>query len=212
MSSRSTIILLLLGVVLFTTASAAPTHTLINPWSGFNGAEVQFDDEMKRTMMNIFSNLVSAFAKKIGENGEIQSDELAKTFMSVFSNLFSAMSHKIENGEIQSGEFAQSFLNIISNLMSGMGKNSDSSDAGGFGQTLFSTLLSLLGNIGNSQNVESQYSTTLQTGQRNDLKLHDNTAAMLEAFRSLSEEAKEAAWPMLLGSLPSGFFNRLVDN
>ena len=98
---------------LFVTLDAAPTLP-----SGFEDAEVQKSDEIAKTFLNVFSNILSAASKNINPD-----DNMARSLLDGFSNFISAVGRKVNDGEIQSGdEMKQVFMNLLSSVLSGITK------------------------------------------------------------------------------------------
>lgn len=207
---KSIIILLLLGTALFIATNAAPMQVRGSPWPAFNRAEFQSNNEMAKTLLNLFSNVLSSIGKRIGENGEIPSDEYGKVFTNLLSTFVSAISKKIDSdGKIQSDEIIQTALNTF---LSTVGKNVDPNDE--VEQTFLNTVktvFSLLDkNIGNSQDADKQWFVP-RSNQGTDFG--DNTA-IVEAFMNLSDEARAEVFPivpMIISGLASDFVNRLLN-
>ena len=91
----SIVVLLILSTAFCTTANVVPTKTKSGPWTIMsNGAKsVHSGNEM--VQMKFFSNVPSAIGKRIGVKSEIQSDELQKTLLNIFDNLLTAVSKRI---------------------------------------------------------------------------------------------------------------------
>ena len=131
-----------------------------------------------------------------------QSDEMMKK---IFGTIFSTIGNKLANGEIQSNnELAKTFLDGFSSILSAAGKKAaDPNKKQMLG--LFDSLLNVMKNkLGNGQHAEAEY--------LNPLVPHaiysDKTAAMVEEYMKLSDEAKEQFWGPIVGSLVSGAIGR----
>ena len=181
---KSNTTLLLLGISLFITADAAPTVSRSGPLPMFNRA-------------NTFKNVVSA----ISENGKIQSDKFGKTLR---SSLFSAVSKK--NVEVQSNE---DFFNLFDELLKFGIKTADPDDD--LAEDFFGILdgmLSAFAKRGDGQYPDAQW---VVSHFNQGTAFGDNTA-IVEAFMSLSDEAKVEVLPIvpiIVSSLTSGILNRL---
>ena len=117
------------------------------------GGEIQSDDEMTKTIMNLVGTLFSAMTKKI-DSGEIQSaDEIMPAFLNLFSNALSLASKKVDPKD----DVAKSVFNGFNTLLSAFGRQFNS---GGGSQIqsdngLPGAFLNILGTLGSALQKEA---------------------------------------------------------
>ena len=118
-----------------------------------------------------------------------QSDEMLKK---IFGTVFSAIGDRIANGEIQSNnDLAKTFMDGISSTFSAASKKANPQDKGTqafFG--LGNILLNFMKNkLENGEEAEAEFYNPFVPVPH--ATYSDNTAAMMEEYMKLSDEAKE---------------------